>query len=175
MKYVMGKPTVCAALAGLVLGALSVTATPAFAEMTVRDFILTTGVNDREPVDNINAVQASDGSGKVTIFARIKNTGEKSSAIFVWYKGDAERARKTVNIGASSGWRTWSLSAVDVGTWRVLVADGEGNVLAEKTFEVAGEAAPAMKPAAATPAASSEPAAAAPVAASAESAGGTPK
>lgn len=182
MKLTIRNGAKAAALAGLASAGIAF-AQPALAEMSVRDFVLTTGVNNREPVDKIASIQAKDGAGKAVIFARISNPDAREQATFVWYKGDKERARKAVNIGTSKGWRTWSTSAVDVGSWRVDLVGKGGKVLAQKVFAVAGEkaAAPAPAPAAApAPAPQAQPAptpapAAQPMPAAPAESGGAPK
>lgn len=146
-----------AALAGLASAGIAF-AQPALAEMSVRGFVLTTGVTNREPVDKVDSIQAKDGAGKAVIFARVSNPDAREQVTFVWYKGDKERARKAVNIGTSTGWRTWSSSSVDIGSWHVDLVGKDGKVLAQKAFAVVGAEAPAEAPApAAAPAPQAQP------------------
>jgi hypothetical protein len=136
MNRAIRKGSMAAVLAGMAVAVFGMTASPASAEMAVSELVLTTGVVDREPADAKDAIDAMNGEGKAYIFARVKNTGETANLSFVWHYSGDERARKTVNIGTSSGWRTWSTSAVGPGTWRVDLVDDAGTVLAQKTFNV---------------------------------------
>lgn len=130
-----------AAVLGAALAATSLAAQPALADghVTVRDFILTNGIVNREPVGSLESFDVANG--KAIVFARIKNDGPTTDMHFVWYLNDIERARKSLNVGTSSGWRTWSSSAVRPGNWRVDLIDGNGNVLAQKAFAVGMQAA----------------------------------
>ncbi|MDH3701329.1 MAG: DUF2914 domain-containing protein [Alphaproteobacteria bacterium] len=151
MNRAIRKGSMAAALAGMAIAVFGMTATPASAEMAVSELVLTTGVVDREPADAKETIAAMNGEGKAYIFARIKNTGETANLSFIWHYAGDERARKTVNIGTSSGWRTWSNSAVGPGTWRVDLVDDAGTVLAQKTFNVEDQTAmtPPVMPSAA--------------------------
>ncbi len=141
MNRAIRKGSMAAVLAGMAVAVLGMTALPASAEMAVSELVLTTGVVDREPTDTKEAIGVMHGEGKAYIFARVQNTGETANLSFVWHYAGEERARKTVNIGTSSGWRTWSNSAVGPGTWRVDLVDDAGTVLAQKTFNVEDQTA----------------------------------
>ena len=136
MNRAIRKGSMAALLAGMAVAVFGMTASPASAEMAVSEIVLTTGVVAREPTDAKDTIDAMNGEGKAYIFARVKNTGDTANLSFVWHYGGDERARKTVNIGTSSSWRTWSRSAVGPGSWRVDLVDDAGTVLAQKTFNV---------------------------------------
>lgn len=112
------------------------TAQPAAAEgsVVIRDFVLTHGIYDREPVGTTESFASSDGRGYA--FARISNDGTPTQVSFVWYYGDEMHASIDMNIGTSSGWRTWSSVNLRPGNWRVKLQDANGMVLAERSFSV---------------------------------------
>lgn len=126
---------------GAALAVTGLAAQPALADghVAVRDFVLTNGIVDREPVGSMESFDVANG--KAIIFARIRNDGDSANMAFIWYLNDIERARKSLNVGTSSGWRTWSSSAVRPGNWRVDLVDAYGAVLAQKSFAVGMQAA----------------------------------
>jgi hypothetical protein len=101
-------------VAGAVLGALLavpfLTAQPAVAQssIVIRDFVLTHGIYEREPV----------GTTEIFAFA------------------DEKHASIDMNIGTSGGWRTWSSINLRPGNWRVKLQDASGAVIAERSFMV---------------------------------------
>ncbi len=127
-------------VAGAVLGTLLavpfLTAQPAVAQnsIVIRDFILTHGIYEREPVGTTETFASSDGRGYA--FARIANDGDPTQISFVWYYGDEMHATIDMNIGTSSGWRTWSSVNLRPGNWRVKLQDAAGSVIAERSFMV---------------------------------------
>jgi hypothetical protein len=130
-----------AALAGASFVAINLAALPAVAEgsIVVRNFVLSHGVHDREPISDTESFNVGDG--KAFAFARIQNTGEPTMVSFVWEYGDTTHATVPVNVGASSGWRTWSTAKLRSGDWRVKLVDAQGEVLLEKAFTVEANSA----------------------------------
>jgi hypothetical protein len=144
-------------VAGAALAVTAFAAPPALAEMAVSEVVLTSGVTDREPVDNVAAFKIEDG--KAFVFARLKNTDAPTKVNFIWYLDDVERARVAMKIGTSERWRTWSSSNIGPGNWRVDLVDESGTVLAQQSFTVGNmtakaDDAPAASSADASPAAS---------------------
>ena len=125
-----------AALAGAGFVVFGLAPLPAMAEgsMVVRNFVLSHGVHDREPVGNTDSFRVEDGNAFA--FARIQNTGAPTTVNFVWYHGGATHASIPVKIGASPGWRTWSTAKLRPGNWRVELVDAQGEVMLEKAFTV---------------------------------------
>ena len=127
-------------VAGAVLGALLavpfLTAQPAVAQssIVIRDFVLTHGIYEREPVGTTETFASADGRGYA--FARIANDGSPTQISFVWYYGEEMHASIDMNIGTSSGWRTWSSVNLKPGNWRVKLQDASGAVIAERMFMV---------------------------------------
>jgi len=128
--------TLSAALAGAGFVVLSLAPLPALADgsIVVRNFVLSHGIQDREPISETESFNVEDG--KAYAFARIQNTGEPTTVRFVWEIDDATHATVPVNIGASQGWRTWSTAQLRSGNWRVKLLDAQGEILLEKAFKV---------------------------------------
>lgn len=128
-----------AVLAGAALVISAVAAQPAVAEdsLYVRDFVLTNGVADREPVDSI---QSSVVNGdQVYVHARINNSGDPTTVRVVWLYEGERHATVPLEVGTSSGWRTWSSANLHPGQWRVELQDPYGSVLTQKSFTVGSQ------------------------------------
>lgn len=135
-----------AAFAGAGFVACSLATVPAMAEgsMVVRDFVLSHGIEGREPISNTDTFGVGDG--KAFAFARIHNTGAPTTMSFVWNYGERHHATVPVTIGTSPGWRTWSTVKLRPGNWHVKLVDGGGEVLLEKAFSVGPDTASPMTP-----------------------------
>ena len=125
-----------AALAGAGFAAFSMASLPAMADgsIVVRNFILSHGIHEREPISETESFRIEDGTAYA--FARIQNTGDPTMVSFVWEIDDSTHATVPVSIGASPGWRTWSTAQLRPGDWRVKLVDAQGDVLLEKAFTV---------------------------------------
>jgi hypothetical protein len=102
--------------------------------MMVRDFVLTNGIYEREPVNTTEDFMTSDGTAYA--FARINNDGEPSKVSFIWQYQGSEHASVDQTIGTSGSWRTWSSVNLKPGDWRVQLVTEDGRVIAERTFKV---------------------------------------
>ena len=125
-----------AALAGIGFVVSSLAPLPAMAEgsIVVRDFVLSHGIHDWEPISDTDSFHVMDG--EAFAFARIQNTGDPTTVSFVWEYGKTHYATIPVNVGTSPGWRTWSTAKLRSGNWRVKLLDADGEVLLEKAFTV---------------------------------------
>ena len=123
----------------LVLALASAGAAPASAEgnVIIKDFVLTHAIDEREPIDMVEGFTPADEKGYV--FARIHNDGPDSQLTAVWLHEGQEHARVGLNIGTSSGWRTWSSANLKPGEWKVQLRDDQGVILAERDFAVRSE------------------------------------
>ena len=123
-------------LAGAAWAATAFTALPAMAgnSLVIRDFVLTHGVYEREPVGTTDSFSTDDARGFA--FARIANNGAPTTVSFVWMHGNDTHANIAMNIGTSSGWRTWSSVNLKSGQWRVDVVSSDGTILAQRSFMV---------------------------------------
>lgn len=136
MKLPARNRILSAVLAGAGFVALNLASSPAMAEgsIVVRNFVLSHGIHEREPISETETFNVEDG--KAFAFARIQNTGDPTLVSFVWEYGDTVHATVPVNVGASPGWRTWSTAKLRSGNWRVKLVDDQGEVLLEKAFTV---------------------------------------
>jgi len=125
-----------AALAGAGFLVSGLASLPALADgsIVVRNFVLSHGIHDREPISDTESFSVDDG--KAFAFARIQNTGDPTMVSFVWEYGDQTHATVPVNVGSSPGWRTWSTAKLRSGNWRVKLVNAQGEVLLEKAFTV---------------------------------------
>ena len=125
-----------AVLAGASFAVFSLAPMQAAAEgsIVVRNFVLSHGIHDREPISDTESFNVGDG--KAFAFARIQNDGDPTMVSFVWEYAGSEHATVPVNVGASPGWRTWSTARLRSGDWRVKLVDAQGEVLLEKAFTV---------------------------------------
>lgn len=75
---------------------------------------------------------------KLYCFTRISGAKEDTEITHVWYYGDVERFRISLNVRSSS-WRTYSsktIQAHETGKWHVDVLDSAGTVLKTVPFTV---------------------------------------
>jgi len=133
----MGRIIRISLFAAALVGAAQLLGQPALAAehtLEVREFVLTRGIEAREPADATEGFAATDG--RAYAFARIANTGDPVTVIFVWRQGDKVHSVYTATIGASPGWRVWSHITPKPGSWRVELATESGTVIAELAFSV---------------------------------------
>ncbi len=125
------------ALFGAALAVSTLAAAPAAAggELVVRDFVLTNDVVDREPTNEAAAFTTHDE--KAFAFARINNTGAPTAVKVVWRREGMQHGSVWLNVGMSSGWRTWSSANIRrPGNWSVTLVDAGGSVLGQRSFIV---------------------------------------
>lgn len=106
------------------------------ASLTVAEAVVTTGVQDREPVDDISSVPAD--VGQVYLWTRITGAEGEVGVAHVWYHRDQERARVSLRV-ASPDWRTWTSKQIQpgwTGSWRVEVVGPDDEVLETVSFQV---------------------------------------
>lgn len=95
--------------------------------------IVTTGVAEREPVNDLERVLA--GNEQVLFFTELSEM-EGQTVTHRWSYGGEVMAEVAFNVGGPR-WRVWSsknLIPEWAGEWKVEVVDGEGNVVHEKNF-----------------------------------------
>lgn len=136
MKFMNPKSLMAGAIGGaaLLMSLFAGQSAEAASSIVIRDFVLTHGIYQREPVGTTDSFAASDGRGYV--FARIHNEGPPTRVAFIWHYEGAEHATVNMNIGTSDGWRTWSSINLRPGHWRVKLVDSNGVVVAERAFMV---------------------------------------
>jgi hypothetical protein len=102
-------------------------------QITVDRIAICTAIVDREPQGEGTEFDAS----VETLYCFTALNGAAGKIIHVWYHGDEERARVTLDKGRSGRWRTHSskkMSPEWQGRWRVEVLDENGNVLKSVEF-----------------------------------------
>jgi hypothetical protein len=102
--------------------------------VVIRDFELTRGIFEREPTGTVDSFDVSDSQGFV--FARIANDGPPTGMTVVWRYEDTVHAAVDLDVGTSTGWRTWSSANLKPGEWTVELVDADGIVLAQRSFTV---------------------------------------
>lgn len=94
----------------------------------------TSGIQDREPVDQLTEVTASNS--QVYFFTELRDLDGQTVKHRWLYQG-AVIAEVNFNVGGSR-WRVWSnktLQPDQLGTWTVEVVDGSGKVISSATIE----------------------------------------
>jgi hypothetical protein len=126
-----------AVVLALGLAAIPALVRPAHADesVVIRDFVLTRGIEAREPVDATESFAVSDQ--QVYAFARIANDGLPTTVVVRWRYEDEIHAEVDLTIGTSMGWRTWSSANLKPGHWSVELIATDGLILAEHSFTVA--------------------------------------
>lgn len=95
-----------------------------------------TGASDRFPLTTARVY------AHVTLESAIETTVD-----IVWYRGESEVQRLTLDVGPSPRWRTWSYRTLrprDAGRWTVEVRDADGSLLDMLAFDVADPVAPTV-------------------------------
>jgi hypothetical protein len=99
---------------------------------------LTSGIQQREPVDNIDQISLAQKASR-PIFFFLHLQGFKNEKVIVeWFYQDKRIAKVTLQTGGDD-WRTYSskmLNKARLGLWRVVAIDQSGNLLAERSFKV---------------------------------------
>lgn len=128
-----------AACLALPLALTAFTAVPASAEddVVIKEFVLTHAIDEREPIDMVEGFTPADERGFA--FFRVHNEGPPSSLTAVWLHEGNIHARIPLNVGTSTGWRTWTSANLKPGDWVVQLRDTQGTILAERAFAVESE------------------------------------
>jgi len=137
----------------LLAGLLLMLAASAQADDGVARSVFTTGIQDREPVDQVG--QLSNDHTQIYFFTEIQGMNGHTIT-HRWEQGGEVRAEVTFNVGGDR-WRVWSSKILEpswLGEWQVSVVDEGGNVLAQESFAYipAGEQPPVADQASDTPA-----------------------
>ncbi len=106
------------------------------ADIQVVDASITSAIENRMPVDNLEVYPAD--YGKLYCFTRIVGADRETQVTHVWFYEDQEMARVTLPV-QSADWRTFSSKRFLpqwVGQWSVVVEDEQGSALAEVMFRL---------------------------------------
>jgi hypothetical protein len=108
-------------------------------DIQVTDIKFATSVEDRQPI-GVDTLFTNEVDN-IYCFTQVQGAKEATQIAHVWYYKEEEKARIELNI-RSDNWRTWSSKSILkswTGTWRVMVEDSDGNVLATKSFVIKAE------------------------------------
>lgn len=102
----------------------------------IEQAVMTTAIEDRTPVDDVEVFPAADG--QLYCFTKVVGVGEPTEIVHLWYRGEELMSRVVLPV-RSSGWRTWSIKSFLPewqGAWRVEVRDSQGELLKELEFSL---------------------------------------
>ncbi len=102
--------------------------------MQAAEVVVTTGIQDRIPVDAIQSYAASVES--LYCYCRMIGVRSEATIEHVWYHNGREVSRISLPV-RSSNWRTWSKKTIPAGgrgAWRVDVLDDQGEILGSQGF-----------------------------------------
>ncbi|AKF05170.1 DUF2914 domain-containing protein [Sandaracinus amylolyticus] len=111
-------------------------------ELRVRRLVLTRGIEGREPIDELDALELDERLERVYAFLDVANDADEARALTITFEregGDEVTGHVDLEVPARVGrWRTWAFTRhIDrAGTWRVVVRDDAGRELASHTFDV---------------------------------------
>lgn len=98
--------------------------------------IVTTAIDSREPVDNLNDTVINTDVNKVYFFTEILNQAD-TSITHRWFLNGKLEAEVVLRIG-SNRWRTYSsknlVPTYHQGNWQVEVVDDKGKLLGSTAF-----------------------------------------
>lgn len=99
---------------------------------------LSHAIEEREPVDSIDAIQLRPGeSQSIHFYLHLKNLHGKNIRIN-WYHDDKLDSQLALQVH-NNNWRTHASKQLDhrrIGPWRVELVDESGNLLAARSFTV---------------------------------------
>lgn len=107
---------------------------PAEDTLFVRSMVLTTDVENWEPVDTVKGFDAAEPQAYCHL--RVFNKGSEKMVTFCWCWNGENYFRYGSKIGISPGWRTWSMITPRKGDWTVQILNGKDEVLASREFMV---------------------------------------
>ena len=102
----------------------------------IERFVVAGSIENREPVDILNAV--SSLTEKIYCFLEARDITEDTAVSLVWYHGGNKMATVELAIHKGPRWRTYSSKELKGlrGDWKVELQDVNGSVLETVTFSV---------------------------------------
>ncbi len=106
------------------------------ASLTINRLVICSGIENREPVDNVSTFPA--GTEMAYAFLEATSISRDVEVSFVWLYDGQEVARVILPIRQGNRWRTYSSKKLSgrAGSWRVEVQDSNSNILAATDFTV---------------------------------------
>lgn len=110
-------------------------------ELSVRRLVVSTGIENREPVGAASRFEL--GNGRLFAFVEAVNDGEEEGELIVTFEADdgTEVGFITLDVPANAPrWRTWAWSQniTSAGSWTAVIRTADGDVLARERFEIEG-------------------------------------
>jgi hypothetical protein len=114
----------------------------AAAEVTLKRFVLATGVEDREPLEETDTFT---GEQKIFAFMELSNPDAEPYAFRVHFEpleGPLSPYGVVLNVNTSPRFRTWSWTAIprEPGQYRAVLRTLEGEEIASRSFTIIGQA-----------------------------------
>ena len=102
----------------------------------IERFVVAGSIENREPVDILNAVSSS--TEKIYCFLEARGITEDTAVSLVWYHGGNKMATVELAIHKGPRWRTYSSKELKGlrGDWKVELRDVNGSVLETVAFSV---------------------------------------
>ena len=104
---------------------------------SVKRAIVTSGIDNREPSDNLNDMQVTVDTNKVYFFTEVLNQAN-TNVTHRWFLNGKLEAEVVLKIG-SNRWRTYSsknlVPTYHSGNWQVEVVAQNGQQLASQNFQ----------------------------------------
>jgi len=104
--------------------------------LKIERIVVSTGVEDRQPVGESDTF--ADSVGTLFCYTEIRGMGDSTTVSHVWYHGENRRADVKLNVRGYR-WRTWSTKVIQkdwTGDWRVDVVSADGKILKSKRFRI---------------------------------------
>lgn len=101
-----------------------------------REGVMTTAIEDRAPVDDVEVFPATDG--QLYCYTKITGATGPTEIVHLWYRGDKLVSRVVLPVRSES-WRTWSTKQFLPnwqGEWKVEVRDSQGTLLKTLKFRL---------------------------------------
>jgi len=105
------------------------------ANLKLVEVFIAPAVEDRMPVRP--EVNFTADVQRLWAWVKIENHDQPSHVTMIWKHRGVEKTRVKLNVGVSSGWRTWSkreMGREDVGAWHVEIEDANGKLLDTMEF-----------------------------------------
>lgn len=110
--------------------------------LTIRRFVTTSQIEEREPVATASTFSAGDEPVYAFVDASNESTSDKSIMVhFIGPEGQVSGGIELVIPAAAPRWRTWAYTrhAKKPGLWRVEIRDVNGSLIGALPFEVEPE------------------------------------
>jgi hypothetical protein len=103
---------------------------------SVERFIITSGIEEREPIDQIETV--SKETDRIYCFLEARNITEDTIVTIVWFHNDRQVGSFQLELKQGSRWRTNAYKNLTEGPgdWKAEAHDANGQIVATASFKV---------------------------------------